>query len=249
MTDHAILEGRIAVEAALRAHSRDVHAVYVDKAARIEVATRVERLAREAAVKVEHVDGEFIASHATGKTHGGVIAFAGERKFVQLEDLLKGTDRPFVVMLDGFEDPFNFGQAVRSLYAAGADGIVVRPRNWTSAAAIVARSSAGASELMPMAIAESTLDAASFFRERGLTIACTAKKNAVSIYDADFTVPLFLVIGGEKRGITRSFISQADLLLSVPYKRWFESSLAAGHAAAIISFEVLRQRKHVRTTN
>jgi 23S rRNA (guanosine2251-2'-O)-methyltransferase len=246
MTDHAILEGQLSIRAALKAQSREIHRIYVDKTARFDVMAALGRLAREAGVPFERADGEFITSHASGKTHGGVIAFAGERKFVQLEDLLKGTDRPFVVMLDGFEDPFNFGQAVRSLYAAGADGIVVRPRNWTSAAAVVARSSAGASELMPMAIAETALDAASFFRERGLTVACTAKTNAVSIYHADLTIPLFLVIGGEKRGITRSFTSQADLLLSVPYGRWLESSLAAGHAAAVISFEVMRQRKHAK---
>jgi len=242
MNEHAILEGQISIRAALDARSREIHCVYVDRTARFDVIAALERLAREAGVKVEQVDGEFIASHASGKTHGGVIAFAGERKFLPLEDLLKGSSRPFVVMLDGFEDPFNFGHAVRAVYAAGADGIVLRPRNWTTAAGTVARTSAGAAELMPMAIAETALDAANFFRDKGLTIACTAKKDAVSIYDADLTVPLFLVIGGEKRGITRSFIGKADVLLRVPYGRKFGASLTTAAAAAVISFEVMRQR-------
>ena len=149
-------------------------------------------------------------------------------------------------MLDGFEDPFNFGHAVRAVYAAGADGIVLRPRNWTTAAGTVARTSAGAAELMPMAIAETALYAANFFRERKLTIACTAKKDAVSIYDADLTVPLFLVIGGEKLGITRSFIGKADVLLRVPYGRKFAASLTTAAAAAVVSFEAMRQRMCAR---
>jgi len=244
MNEHAILEGRMSVAAALRAQSREIYCIYVDKAARFEVAAALQRLARSAGVKVEQVEREFIDSHSTGKTHGGVMAFAGERRFSQLADLIKGTSRAFVAMLDGFEDPFNFGHAVRSLYAAGADGIVVRPRNWTSAAATVARSSAGASELIPMAIGETALDAANFFRDQGLTIACTTKRNAVSIYDADLTVPLFLVIGGEKRGITRSFIDKADLFLTIPYGRKFGASLTTAAAAAVISFEVMRQRNY-----
>jgi 23S rRNA (guanosine2251-2'-O)-methyltransferase len=146
-------------------------------------------------------------------------------------------------MLDGIEDPFNFGQAVRALYASGIAGLVVRPRNWLSATAVVARSSAGASELMPTAVAESALEAAAFFRKRGLTVACTAKKSAVPLYDADLTQPLFLLIGGEKRGITRSFLDQADIRLSIPYGRSFQHSLGAAASTAVFAFELARQRR------
>ncbi len=149
-------------------------------------------------------------------------------------------------MLDGIEDPFNFGYAVRVLYAAGADGLVVRPRNWTSAAGVVARASAGASELIPIAVAETALDAATALRTQGLTIACTVHKQSISIYNANLTIPLFLVIGGEKRGITRSFLDKADLLLHIPYGRAFAQSLGAASAAAILGFEIMRQRRYAR---
>jgi 23S rRNA (guanosine2251-2'-O)-methyltransferase len=148
-------------------------------------------------------------------------------------------------MLDGIEDPFNFGQAIRALYAAGADGLVVRPRNWLSAAGIVARASAGTAELMPTAVAETSLDAATFFRQHGLTIACTSDKGATSLYDADLTGPLFLLIGGERRGITRSFLDQADLKVQIPYGRSFSFSLGAAAATAVISFEAARQRSQI----
>jgi 23S rRNA (guanosine2251-2'-O)-methyltransferase len=146
-------------------------------------------------------------------------------------------------MIDGVEDPFNFGASVRALYAAGADGLVLRPRNWLSAAGTVARASAGASELLPTAIAETAGEAAAFFHMRGLRVACaTEERGSVSLYDADLTAPLFLLLGGEKRGITRSFLDQADLKLRIPYGRPMPHSLGTASAAAVLAFEIMRQR-------
>jgi 23S rRNA (guanosine2251-2'-O)-methyltransferase len=175
-----------------------------------------------------------------------VIAIAGERRFVALDDLIKSrtadTGQAFIVMLDGIEDPFNFGQAVRAFYAAGVDGLVLRPRNWMSAAGVVARASAGASERIPTAVSETVEDAATFLRSHGIKVAVAAKERAVSLYDADLTVGLFVVVGGEKRGVTRSFADGADIRISIPYGRAFQHSLGTVAAASAIAFEVLRQR-------
>ncbi len=244
MSDEIILEGKISVEAAIRSGKRKIHKIYIKKNKRYRDTAKLEKWAKSINVKLERVKTDVINSMTSGNTHGGVIASVGERKFLELDDLLKrGKSNPFIVMIDGIEDPYNFGYAVRSLYAAGVNGVVVRPRNWMSAAGVVARSSAGATELMPMAIAETSLDAARYYKKQGLTVACTAKKDAISIYDADLSIPLFLVIGGEKRGITRSFIDKADMLLEIPYNRGFGASLAATSATSIIAFEALRQRK------
>ena len=243
MSEGGVLEGRVSVEAALKGGKREVSAVYIREDKPHGETARTERLAREAGVPVERKGAEFIDSHARGKTHGGVIAVVGERRYQTLAELLPTTGTPFVVMLDGIEDPFNLGSALRCLYAAGADGVVLRPRDWTSAASIVARTSAGASELMLLAEADSALDAARFFRERGLAIACTAKRNAVPIYEADLTGPLFLVIGGERRGMSRGIVDKADMRLWVPYGRTFAASLPTAAAAAVIAFEVMRQRR------
>jgi len=240
--DRAILEGRVSVAAALQSPFRDVQVVYV-RAGRFDRALRwLERRAREEGVPVERKEAAEIDALTQGRSHGGVAALVGKRRIVDLPDLLPD-DRPaFVVMLDGIEDPFNFGQAVRSLFAAGVDGLVLRPRNWLSAAATVARSSAGASELIPAAIAESAEEAARFFQEQGLSVACAAEEESVSIFHSDLTGPLFLLIGGEKRGITRSFLRRADLRLKIPYAREFRQSLGVTAAAAILGYEVMRQR-------
>lgn len=246
MESEAVLEGMIAIQAALEARSRELHTLYIRRDKQDEAVDRLARRARAAGVRVQRVPADVIDRHVTGQTHGGVIAIAGPRRFQALEDLIVGKESPCIVMLDGVEDPFNFGDAVRSLYAAGIDGIVVRPRNWTTAAGVVGRSSAGASERMPMAVAETALDAAAFFHARGLAVACAVKRNAVSIFEADLARPLFLVIGGEKRGISRALVEQADLLIQIPYGRAFAASLGTASAAAVMGFEVQRQRRYRR---
>jgi tRNA G18 (ribose-2'-O)-methylase SpoU len=111
-----------------------------------------------------------------------------------------------------------------------------------NAVAVVARASAGATELMPTALADDPHAAAAFFKQHGLVIAVTARdRRAVSIYDTDLTQAMFLVIGGEKRGISREFMDQADLLLRVPYRRKFPHSLGTAASAAVVAFEIMRQ--------
>lgn len=243
MAEQAWLEGAISIEATLAAGSRDVAMIYVQEDKWDSGTRRLLKAADAAEVTVDRVGRDFIEERAGGSSHGGVIALVGPRRFVTMAQLIEGKARPAVVMLDGIEDPFNFGQAVRALYAAGVDGLVVRPRNWLSAAAIVARASAGASELMPMAIAESAAEAADFYRERGLVVAYTTRKGAVSIYEADLSAPLFLLLGGEKRGVTRSFVDKADLRLQIPYGRPFRHSLGTAASAAVVAFEMMRQRQ------
>ncbi len=197
-----------------------------------------------AEIPLHTVDDQFIAERTNGNSHGGVIAAVGARRTVPLDDLVANNPTPFIAMLDGIEDPFNFGQALRALYAAGVDGIVVRPRNWTSAASVVARASAGASERVALAVADSAEMAADTLQSHGLVVACMAKEESVPLMDADLTQPMFVLIGGERRGITRSFLSRADLRLEIPYGRSdFRQSLGAAASAAILGFELLRQRR------
>ncbi len=241
--DIALLEGFISVQAALAGGHRIVHAIHL-RAGKEDGQTRhLAQTAAKRGIPVSRVSAKEIERLAGGKTHGGVLAQVGPYRFADLGGLAAGTEAAFVAMIDGVEDPFNFGASVRALYAAGADGLVVRPRNWLLAAGIVARASAGTSELIPTALAETAADAAEVFRASGLLIACaTDAPGSVSVYDADLTRPLFLLIGGEKRGITRSFLDRADLKLRIPYGRPLPHSLGTASAAAILAFEVMRQR-------
>jgi 23S rRNA (guanosine2251-2'-O)-methyltransferase len=241
--EHAVLEGVIAVRAALHARSRELHRILIRADKDDRPVAQLEQRARGAGITVERVPAEAIDSVASGKTHGGVVALAGPRRYVSIEELGADATAPFLALLDGIEDPFNFGYALRSLYAAGADGAVLGPRNWMSAADTVGRASAGASELLPLAVAQ-PLDAVEQCSSRGFAVVCAAaQRDARSLYDVDLRKPLLLVIGGERRGISSTVLARADEVVQIPYGRDFRRSLGTTSAAAILAFEVLRQRR------
>lgn len=239
------LEGLLSVQSALSAGYRDLHQVLIDENKRFDRRLNdFRRSAESAGVEVHFAPRKIIDERASGESHGGVIAEVGERRYCQLAELLPAKDAAFIVMLDGIEDPYNFAGAIRALYAAGVHGAVVRPRNWTSASALVGRASAGTIERLPLALAESVAEAADFFRGEGLAIACAAQSDSSrSLYQTDLTLPLFLLIGGERRGVTRSFLRAADRQLRIPYGREFAGALGAVSAASVIGFEVMRQRR------
>lgn len=238
------IHGAIAVESVLQAASREVTTVYVSRERYDSASSRIQQLARARDVTVERVSPEFISAQVADEGHGGIIAHVGPRRLVALTELID-SGGAVNVMLDGVEDPFNFGQAVRALYAAGVDGLVVRPRNWLSAAATVIRASAGATEFMPTASAEveQALEAAA---GRGIPVAVAVADNARPMYEVDLTGPLLLFIGGEKRGVARVVKEAADVRVAIPYGRTFPHSLGTAGAAAVLAFEITRQRLHRR---
>jgi 23S rRNA (guanosine2251-2'-O)-methyltransferase len=158
-----------------------------------------------------------------------------------------GKNDGFFVYLEGIEDPYNFGYTLRSLYAAGVDGVILSPRNWMEVAGIVARSSAGASEQLPIAIAEPA-EAIAYMKGLGYTVVCAGIRDSVSMYDANLQFPILLVIGGEKRGISAALLAQSDCTVRIDYGRNFRGSLSAASAATVLAFEVLRQNTAQKAT-
>ncbi len=194
----------------------------------------------EIGFSIEPAEPAVIDSLTVGNTHGGIIAVCGDRSLPPLT----GNILPdiFYVMLEGIEDPYNFGYALRTIYAAGAAGVVLSPRNWMGAAGVVCRASAGASERMPMFLSEGTA-AAVLFKKAGYKIVCAEKKDAVSVYETDLRFPIFLIVGGEKRGISRSLLDMADMSVKLDYGRPFQAALSAASAASILAYEIFRQNR------
>ncbi len=237
-----VMEGHLSVESALEAGVRPVHRIWATRPGDRRLG-RLRSLARERGVLIEQVEPELIDEIARGRTHGGVVGLVGIRQESSVAQLLAEVgEGSLIVMLDGIEDPFNFGQAVRALYAAGVDGLVVQ-RSWETAVGIVTRASAGATELMPTASTSSAEGASTSCRVAGMRIACAVADGAAeSLTEADLRGGVFLLIGGERRGVTRSFIDQADQRIRIEYGRTGAPELGAATSAAIIGFEALRQR-------
>ena len=187
------------------------------------------------------VQSEEIDRLALGTTHGGVLAVCGERTLPRLSDCVEEIgDKGFFAMIQGIEDPYNFGYALRSLYACGASGIILSERNWLSAAGVVARSSAGASERFRVFVAEPS-EAVEIFHQRGYTVVCADERTDNVLHETTLKKPLLLIVGGERRGISKSVFEQADVVVKIPYGRDFRASLSAASAATILGYEILRQ--------
>ena len=238
-----VVEGHVSVEAVLEAGVRPVHRIWAVRPGDRRL-VRLRALARERGVVIERVDAQVVDELSAGRTHGGVLALVGPRLDRAVDDLLAEVgEGSLLVMLDGIEDPFNFGQAVRALYAAGVSGLVVR-RSWETALPIVTRASAGTSELLPTARAADADEAAELCRRAGYRIACAVSEaDGSDLSGADLTGSLFVLIGGERRGVTRSFVDRADLRVRIGYGRERAPELGAATAAAIIGFEAFRQRR------
>ncbi len=183
---------------------------------------------------------EEIDSLTVGSSHGGIIAICSERTIPSLSNNSLLPEKGFFVMIQGIEDPYNFGYSLRSLYACGCDGILLPQRNWMSAAGVVARSSAGASELFSMFTADA-LEAADIFKKQGYSIICADENTDKILGKCELKLPILLIVGGEKRGISSALMKMADAVVKIPYARHFPASLSAASATTMLAYEIARQ--------
>ena len=245
--DCNILEGMTSISAVLNSgddNDRKILEIRVDASKQKAKAKELGYLlakSKELGFSIRYVTAEEIEADAIGSTHGGILAYCSNRMIPTLtaEQIMPNS---FYVFLEGVEDPYNFGYTLRSLYAAGVTGVILPPRNWMSAAGVVARASAGASELIPMYTASAD-EVITLFKEKGYQILCAGIRDSVSIFDEHFPYPILLVIGGEKRGISRNILDQADQIVRIDYGREFRGSLSAASAATVMAFEIFRQNK------
>lgn len=205
----------------------------------------LEHAARDLSFEMVSSDQATIDELCSGNTHGGLVAICSKRRFSALNvNFLTNGD--FFSLIDGIEDPYNFGYSVRSLYAAGVDGIVLPERNWMEFSGTVARSSAGTSELASICFSDS-LEAVKFFKEHGYEIVCAGIRDSVPFYEHDFSKPTLLIVGGEKRGISSKLLDMSDATVRIEYGREFLGSLPTSSAVSVIAFEISRQKMAKRT--
>ena len=247
--DSLIFEGMTSISAVINSpitNNRKIEKVFYDSSKEKSKKKELDFLrfkAKEMSFELVSVSSDVIDEKTVGNSHGGIIALCSDRN---IELLSKSQDNlkkdGFYVMIEGIEDPYNFGYALRSLYAAGVDGVILSKRNWMGATGVVSRASAGASEMLTMYVDDDG-KCAEIFKQLGYKVICAGIRNSVSIYDADMRTPVFLIIGGEKRGISSTLISQADEIVRIDYASNFKGSLSAASSAAIIGFEIMRQNK------
>ncbi len=218
-----ILEGIVSVECAIRAKHRAAIKVFIDKAKHHKRDRKILHFIsflKEEKTEYTLCDREYIDSICEGGTHGGVAAIVSERSYCDFKELINSlSEGEYAVFLDGVEDPFNFGYSIRNLFAFGCRGFIIPERNWMSASGLVAKSSAGASELCEMAIApQNDLDTVDILKQCGVSIVCSAlSPTSIPLYSFKPKKPFVLFIGGEKRGISKDIFENTDLTVHIPY--------------------------------
>jgi 23S rRNA (guanosine2251-2'-O)-methyltransferase len=241
-----IIYGRHPVLAALRQADTPLEEVMVAQGAGGKWLHEVRRLARAAGVRLRVQDKLALDRVCGTQNHQGIAARRGSyvyRSEVELLSDLAGLSEPaLVVAADGLTDPMNLGNLCRSALAAGAHGLIIPKNRAAGVTATVAKAAAGALEYLPIYRVTNLADCLGRLKEAGLAIIGTAGDGSRTIYEADLSQPLALVIGREDKGMRPRVRQQCDLVLSIPMAAPEIGSLNAAAAGAVLLFEARRQR-------
>lgn len=202
-------------------------------------------LAAQESVPVRRVSDDELDRESGGSSHQGVIADVSERKLYELHELIdeaQATPPALIVVLDGIEDPHNFGAILRTCDAVGAHGVVRQTRHSAPLTGATSKASAGAVAHVKIADVVNIARAVDDLKEAGIwTVGLTG--DAPSTYDKmDFSLPTALVVGAEGTGLRRLVRERCDLLAAIPMKGQVDS-LNVSVAAGVVLFEALRQRQ------
>ena len=235
-----VICGRNPVREALRA-GRPIHKIIV--AGKGNGALReITSLARARGVPVQFADRAVLDRLTGGVRHQGVAALAAPVGYADPDGLVAWKEKPLLVALAGVQDPRNLGAVVRTAEAAGADGVVIPARRAAGITPAAEKASAGALAYLPVARVTNLARFLEQMKEKGLWVVGADPEAEQVYWDADLRGPLVLVVGGEEAGLGRAVRAACDLLVRVPMTGKV-GSLNASVAAALLIYEVVRQRR------
>lgn len=204
----------------------------------------ITREARKQHTIISYVSKERLDQLSETHHHQGVIAIAAAYDYATVDDILdkareKG-EAPFVLLLDGIEDPHNLGAIIRTANLAGAHGVIIPKHRAVGLTATVARTSAGALNFTPVAKVTNLGATMDELKKEGLWFVCADMKGEI-MYRQNLTGPIGLVIGNEGEGVSRLVREKCDFTASIPMKGDIDS-LNASVAAGVLAYEIVRQR-------
>ena len=237
------IEGRNAVLEAFRS-GKTIDKLYVLDGCQDGPVKSITREARKHDTIINYVTKERLDQISETGKHQGVIAVSAAYDYAEVEDILtlaeeKG-EPPFILILDGIEDPHNLGAIIRTANQAGAHGVIIPKRRAVGLTPTVARTSAGAINYVPVAKVTNISNTMKELKDRGMWFVC-ADMDGTLMYDMDLTGPIGLVIGNEGDGVSPLVKKNCDMVASIPMTGDIDS-LNASVAAGILSYEIVRQR-------
>lgn len=243
--ESGLIVGWHAVLAALRAPGSSIKEVWLRRGREDRRSEELLQLTRERNVPVRTVDAAALDERAEGVSHQGVMAYVtGGRPLdeADLDQLLDGLGRPpFLLVLDGVQDPHNLGACLRTADAAGVDAVIAPRDRAVGLTPAVRKTAAGAAETLPFVQVTNLARCLRGLQERGIWVIGTADEAEQTLYQADLKGPLALVLGAEEKGMRRLTRENCDLLVRIPMQGTVES-LNVSVATAVCLYEALRQR-------
>lgn len=238
-----VIPGRRAVLEALRAR-RPLRKILISRGARPSGVSELLEQARSRDVPVQFVDHRRLEELA-GERHQGVVALASAKALASVEEILAAArakgEPPFVVVLDGVEDPANLGGILRTAEGAGAHGVIIPKHRAVGLTQAVAKTSAGAIEYLPVAQVTNIVRTLEDLKAAGLWVVGADPQAAEAYHQVALTPPVALVMGGEGKGLGRLVREHCDVLVRLPMQGKV-SSLNVSVAAGVLLFEIVRQR-------
>lgn len=238
-----IIFGLLPVLEALRADNRRIDKVFLADGAKEKRLSEIVDLCRSRSISFAWVPRETFAKHLeSGINHQGVMAFTAASGYVETDDILENAgETPLILLLDGVEDPRNFGAIIRVAECAAVDGIIIPERRAVGLTDTVAKSSAGAVEYVKVAKTVNLNRFIEKLKEQNIWVVGTSMDAEMEYSDWDWTRPSALVLGGEGSGLHRLVAENCDVLVKIPMYGKIDS-LNVSVAAGVILFEARRQR-------
>jgi 23S rRNA (guanosine2251-2'-O)-methyltransferase len=246
MRDLTPVGGIHSVRTALKFGAGGVGEVWLERTRRDHRMRQIAELARGAGIAVRQVDKVEMDGAAAGLHHQGVLAWVrtpAPRAEHELDAILEAAaGPPFLLILDGVQDPHNLGACLRSADAAGAHAVLAAKDNAVGLTPVACKVASGAAETVPYVQVTNLARAMDALKERGIWLVGTAGTAETALFDADLNGALGLVMGGEGKGLRRLTRERCDLLVHLPMLGAVES-LNVSVAAGICLYEAVRQRR------
>ncbi len=238
------IEGRNSVLELLES-GKDVNKIFVTRGEKHGSINKILGIAKERKIIVVEKDKKQMDEMAQEENYQGVIAIVPPFEYVEISDILEvakeRNEDPFVIVLDGIEDPHNLGSIIRTAETAGVHGVIIPKRRAVSVNSTVNKASAGAVEHMKIARVTNISDAIEELKKAGLWVCGTAVDTNKYYYNQDLTGALAIVIGNEGKGIGEKVKKNCDFLVKIPMKGKVQS-LNASVSTGIVVYEAVKQR-------
>ena len=238
------IEGRNAVIELLES-GKDINKIYITKGEKKGSINKIIAMANEKKVIIVEKDKKQMDMMAGTQNYQGVIAVVPPYEYVEIEDILEVAKQkkedPFILILDGIEDPHNLGAIIRTAETAGVHGIIIPKRRAVAVNSTVSKVASGALEYIKIARVNNINDTINKLKEKGIWICGTAIDAQKTYYNQDLTGPIAIVIGNEGKGISDLVKKNCDFLVNIPMKGKV-TSLNASVSTGIILYEAVKQK-------